>query len=109
MINRQQIEEILSLYQKYGWTLRRVLLTEKLKNELSGEIKNLFGIAEIRSSELDGAWFSRASGEERETWELRYLGTQPFALLEVFEAEDEEEVREEARHEIEEQMLERFS
>lgn len=109
MINRRQIEEILSLYQKYGWKLRRVLLTENLKNELVNELGELFGAAEICSSNCNGAWFSRAAGDERETWELRYLGSQPFALLEVFEAEDEEEVREETRREIEDQMLEKFA
>lgn len=109
MINYRQIEEILSLYRKYGWQLRRILLTENLKTELKDEIEKLFGATEVFQSNLDGAWFSRAASQERETWELRYLGAQPFALLEVFEAEDEEEIREEARREIENQMLEKLA
>lgn len=104
MISAKQIQEILSLYKKHGWTLRRVLLSETLKTTLADSIETLFGAAEIIPSEIDAVWFSRASGAEREAWEIRHLSETPYALVEVFDAEDEEEVREETRHEIEEQL-----
>jgi len=67
----------------------------------------LFGETQILSFEMDAAWFSRPSGIGREAWELRRLTQQPFALIEVFEEEDEEEVREEAKHEMEQQLCEK--
>lgn len=108
MISDGQIQEILSLYKKHGWTLRRVLLTEQLKKSLGDSIENLFGAAEILAAEIDAAWFSRASGMEREAWEIRHLSETPYALVEIFDAEDDEEVREETLHEIQEQLKEKL-
>lgn len=107
MISPGQIQEILSLYKKHGWRLRRVLLTEKLKAFLAESGETLFADAEIISAEIDAAWFSRASKAEREAWEIRHLSETPYALVEVFDAEDEKEVREEKLHELEEQLKER--
>lgn len=107
MISLQQIQEILSLYKKHGWILRRILLSDKLKISLANSVETLFGTAQIIPAEFDAAWFSRASGIDREAWEIRHLSESPYAIVEVFDAEDEEEVREEARHEIEERLKER--
>lgn len=104
MIGAKQIQEILSLYKRHGWNLRRVLLSERLRISLIDSIETLFGTAEIVSSEIDAVWFSRPSGAEREAWEIRHLSETPYALIEVFDADDDEEVREEARHEIEQQL-----
>ncbi len=101
MINVQQMQEILLQYKKHGWNLRRVLLSAETENFLSASLKNLFGDAEIVSSEIDAAWFARPSGAGNEAWEIRHLSGMPFALVEVFESEDDEEVREEARKEME--------
>lgn len=100
MITAEQIQDILSLYKKYGWKLRRVLLTDKLKNNLADSLQTIFD-AEITAGEIDAVWFSRPSGENREAWELRRLSETPYALFEVFEIDDEEEVREEIRREME--------
>ncbi len=104
MIKAGQIAEILSLYQKHGWILRRVLLSDALKKSLPEPLETLFGAAEIRSSEIDAAWFSRAPNAEQETWELRRLTETPYALIEFFDAEDEEEIREETLAEVESRM-----
>ena len=101
MIRAGQIAEILSLYKKHGWILRRVLLSDELKNNLADSLETLFGDAEIRSSELDAAWFSRKSKPEQETWEIRRLSETPFALMEIFDADDDEEIREETLRETE--------
>lgn len=101
MINRQQIAEILSLYKKHGWNLRRVLLSEPLKTSLTGALEELFGTAEIRAAEIDAVWFSRPARGDQEAWELRRLTETPYALMEMFDADDEDEIREESLSETE--------
>ena len=101
MIRAGQIAEILALYKKHGWILRRVLLSDALKTSLAASLENLFGAAEIRTSDIDAAWFSRKSKPDEEAWELRRLSEAPFALFETFDSEDEEEIREEALAEVE--------
>src|SRR5687768_15510964 len=102
MINGQQIAEILSLYKKHGWNLRRVLLSERLKESLAGSpLEQLFGATEIRASEIDAVWFSRPSRDNQEAWELRRLSETPYALMEMFDEDDDEEIREESLSETE--------
>lgn len=104
MIKAGQIAEILSLYKKHGWILRRVLLSDALQKNLADSPRELFGAAEIRASEIDAAWFSRASKAGQEAWELRSLGETPFALMEIFDDEDEDEIREETLAEVESRL-----
>lgn len=99
MITLEQIQEILSLYKKYGWKLERILLTENLKKYLPDADFEIPPIV----SEIDAVWFSRPSGD-KEAWELRRLHSTPYALFETFEADDEEEVREEIRREMESRL-----
>ena len=101
MIRAGQIAEILALYKKHGWILRRVLLSDALKTSLANAAENLFDDAEIRPSDIDAAWFSRKSKPDEEAWELRRLSETPFALFETFDSEDDEEIREEALGEVE--------
>lgn len=101
MISVEQIQEILSLYVKYDWKLKRVLLTAKLKKHLGSSVETIFNSAQIIDSEIDAVWFSRPSGKDKKAWELRRLSNSPYALFEVFESEDEEEVCEEIRREME--------
>ena len=106
MITAEQVKEILAQYKKHGWNLRRVLLCAETSENL---FRTLFGQAEIISSEINAAWFSRAAFEGRETWELRHLSATPFALIEVFEEDDDEAVREEIRNEMETRLTEQAS
>ena len=101
MINEQQMREILQQYKKHGWNLRRVLLSAQSAESIMPSLKTFFGEAEIIAADIDAAWFSRSSGKDKETWEIRRLSGSPFALVEVFESDDDEEVREEARKEME--------
>ena len=101
MINGRQIAEILSLYKKHGWNLRRVLLSEPLKASLAGSLAELFGAAEIRASEVDAVWFSRPARDNQEAWELRRLSEAPYALMEMFDEDDDDEIREESLSETE--------
>jgi hypothetical protein len=104
MIGATQIQEILTQYKKHGWTLRRVLLCAETQASFADSLANLFGDTPIILSELDAVWFSRPSGIGREAWELRRLSNAPFALVEVFEDDDDEAVREEARFEMEQRL-----
>ncbi len=101
-----QIEEIVKQYARHGWILRRVLLSASLKEAVPPDS---FGDAEVKTAELNALWFARASANGGEAWELRNLSAVPFALVEVFDGDDEEEVRDETRREMETQMKERAS
>lgn len=103
MIGERQIREIIAQYTKHGWNLRRVLLSAPIEGHAA---RTLFGQTEIVSSKLDALWFSRASHAGREAWELRRLSDAPFALVEVFEAVDDEDAREAVRQEMETRLLE---
>ena len=106
MIKPETIAEILSLYRKHGWILRRVLLTDQLRVHLNDALQNLFGGAEIVSARVGGLWFSRPSRNGGEAWELRRLSDAPFALVEVFEADVDEEIREEILRNAENRLRE---
>lgn len=87
MISEPSIRAILSLYEKHGWILRRVLLSAELKTALAENIDKLFEPVEIFSSDLDALWFSRSSRPESEAWEIRHLSETPFALIEVIDSD----------------------
>ena len=106
MITERQIEEILKQYEKHGWILRRVLLSARAKKLLPPAI---FGDADVSAADFDALWFSRASSEGRAAWELRSLSATPFALVELFDDDDPEEIRAESRTAMETQMKERAS
>lgn len=86
MIDRRGAREIIELYEKHGWTLRRALFC----SEPSPEIADLTGNIPCRSSPIDAFWFSRRSRPGRETWELRRLTGSPFALVAVIDERDSE-------------------
>ena len=98
------ITEIVAVYQRHGWTLREALLRAETKAATTS--LDVLGISKVRDSNFDALWFSRSSHEHREAWELRLISEQAYALFEAFEAEDEEEDREQARLEMENRMRE---
>jgi hypothetical protein len=85
MTTSAQIKEVVALYVKYGWKLRRVLLSSATADLLASEASELFGDAELRQSLFDALWFSRRSRMASESWELRRLTGTPFALVEVID------------------------
>lgn len=99
------IEEILTLYRKHGWALRQVLLTEKSRQDLSGLLDGLFGETKISGFPKDAAWFSRPSGQDGEAWEIRLFSEAPYALIEVFGADQDEREREEIRRGMQQRLL----
>ncbi|MGB7207391.1 MAG: hypothetical protein WBD27_01910 [Pyrinomonadaceae bacterium] len=106
MIDAGSINEIIALYTKHGWTLRRVLLSEQLRKNLSTTVADIFGGVEVARSELDAAWFSRSSRPDCTAWEIRHLSENPFALVEVIDRETDDEEAEETFRKTEAKMLE---
>ena len=94
-------KQIIALYERHGWTLKRALLTSETRAAIDDNILNN---AAIVNSEFDALWFARTSHADREAWELRLLAEQQYALFEAFEADESEEDREEARLEMENRM-----
>ena len=106
MIDARQIEEILKQYAKHGWILRRVLLSAAAKETVPAAI---FADTDVLAADFDALWFARPAANGGEAWELRSLSATPFALVEVFDADDADEVREEVLNDLETQMKERAS
>jgi hypothetical protein len=104
MIDAGLVKEILSVYKKHGWTLRRVLLSGKLMEGSRRLSEDVFGGIKPAASVLDGLWFSRPSKGTLEAWELRHLSAVPYALLEVMEIGIEEKAREEILRQTELRM-----
>jgi hypothetical protein len=99
------IEEILAVYQKHGWQLRRVLLRPESRAGSETEQLPVSGVA-AEEATIDALWFSRPSHQGREAWELRLIAENPYALFETFEADELEEEREDVRREMEARMRE---
>jgi hypothetical protein len=99
------IKGILAVYAKHGWALRQVLLTEETVNELDDLQTVLFGEVEIVPFEKDASWFSRPSGKDGEAWEIRLFSETPYALIDVFGADQSEQEREEIRAGMEQRLL----
>jgi hypothetical protein len=96
--------EIIATYRRHGWELRRVLLRPATRADLSERADELFDNARLVDAEFDALWFARPSHAGREAWELRLVSEQRYALFEAFEADENEEEREEARIEMENKM-----
>lgn len=80
--------EIVELYKKHGWMLRRVLLSEETLTAVGSDIRSSYSGVDVVASDLDMAWFSRPPADGPIAWELRYLGEPPFALVQNFDDED---------------------
>src|SRR2546429_9657616 len=94
-------KQIIELYERHGWTLKRALLTQETRATIDHSI---FSNAAIVDSDFDALWFARSSHADREAWELRLIAEQQYALFEAFEADETEEDRDEARLEMENRM-----
>lgn len=79
-MNADTLNEIIRQYIQHGWVLRRLVLTPESRIRLGDDLVNSFGV-ELRESSLDAAWFSRPPTGGPVAWEVRNLGSFPFALL----------------------------
>lgn len=91
MIEFAEICDIIKTYEKHGWTLRRVLLSEE-----SSTGRELFGEIEPERSDIDAVWFSRVSKQGGTAWEIRHLSSSPLAYLTIV-GDDDDDSRERIR------------
>ncbi|HEY5885746.1 MAG TPA: hypothetical protein VIT88_13730 [Pyrinomonadaceae bacterium] len=97
--------EIVGLYSKHGWQLRRVLLRPEMRAQLDQSLHDERVL--VLEGAIDALWFSRPSHSGREAWELRTLSENPYALFETFEADEtSEEDREDVLKEMENRLRE---
>ena len=98
-----KFREALALYRRHGWRLVRALMRAETLELLRREGGGAAGFegAPVEESELDAMWFSRAAAGGREAWELRLVADPPYALFEMFEADEAEEDRADVRREME--------
>lgn len=110
----EQFRAVLAQYRKHGWQAARVLMTPgaldalRASAEAGHDDAAQFEGLTPQESEVDAVWFRRASPGGREAWELR-LVAEPYALFEMFESDEAEEDREDARRELEAMMREKIS
>ena len=98
----ERFRETTTIYRKHGWRLERVLMraeTLAMLRNVSGDER--FENLTVQESSVDAIWFARASHVGREAWELRLVAEPPYALFEMFEADETEEDREDVRREME--------
>lgn len=79
MIDAAAVDEVITLYEKHGWKLRRALLSRDERKSLEASLNAI----DIVESDLSALWFSRRAKPESEAWELRRLTGSPFALVAV--------------------------
>lgn len=89
MIAANTIGEIIAVYAKHGWLLRRVLLSSGLKAELAASLDGLFDDTLIVDADIDAAWFSRPPNSGGIPWEIRHLSDSPYSLLENIDEDDQ--------------------
>lgn len=82
MIDAHGIGEIIAVYLKHGWILRRVLLSQALRENVGDKLSHLIDGVEVKDSSVDAAWFSRPQQPGGVPWEIRHLSETPYALLE---------------------------
>jgi hypothetical protein len=93
--------ELIATYRTHGWELRSALMQPETRAEVTADETDLLGSLPIVESTIDALWFSRASHNGRDAWELRLMAETQYALFETFEADETEEQRAEVRLEME--------
>jgi hypothetical protein len=101
----ENARQIIAAYERHGWKLRRVLLRPSSRDEFKS-CADVFREAALIDAEIDALWFARPSHGQREAWELRLISENAYALFEAFEADENEEEREDVRREMENRMRE---
>lgn len=97
-------QDLISTYEKHGWSLRLVLLKPETHRELQASSETLLKNYQIKEAEVDALWFSRPSHKDREAWELRLLAETQYALFETFEGDETEEQRTDVKLEMESRL-----
>jgi hypothetical protein len=103
MIDLSSIESVVQQYSRFGWHLRRILLSNGNYKNLENTLTSRFAEVSVRPAEIDALWFSRANPNSQ-TWELRRLSGSPFALVQVIDAQTPAAEREEVLQALEIQI-----
>ena len=90
MIDVGALCELVKTYEKHGWVLRRILLSAASQKVLTSESGTSLKDMKVVTSDLDAAWFSRPKQPGAISWEVRYLGDIPYALVEKLDESDPE-------------------
>ena len=90
MIDAGALCELIKMYEKHGWVLRRILLSAASQKVLTSESGTSLKGMKVVTSDVDAAWFSRPTQPGSISWEVRYLGDIPFALVEKLDESDPE-------------------
>lgn len=83
-LSPESVLDTIATYKKYGWQLRRLLLSTRSRKALAGKVEDV----PIKETDIDAAWFSRPPKTGAIAWELRYLGEMQYALLEHIDESD---------------------
>ncbi len=90
MITVETFNEIVAVYVRHGWALRRVLLSPALRDALKPSISKMSDHVLVSDSDIDAAWFSRPPLRGGVPWEIRHLSDNPYALLYTIDELDAE-------------------
>ena len=77
MITLAEFEALIATYVQHGWLLRRVVLQD-VSNAPGGLTEDVT----LTKCVVDAAWFSRPPQPGSIAWEIRYLGSSQYALVE---------------------------
>ena len=98
MIDLATVKAVVSQYEKFGWTLERILLQTE-----APDVTSAFRDKPFFLSAQDALWFSRESGHGR-AWELRRLTGTPFALVRVIGPDTTDQERDEILETVEAEL-----
>ena len=104
-MNRELLNEIVKTYEKYAWNFKALVTSENSKTHAHETLVEDFDNIEVRSGEIDAAWFSRPSKNNRKAWELRHIGEQPIAIFETVPNDMGDEESAKIRNEMETRLL----
>ena len=99
-------KDLTATYRKHGWQLKTVLMQPQTQAEIIADDAAILKSINVEKATVDALWFSRPSHNDREAWELRLLAETQYALFETFEPDETEELRNDARLEMEARLRE---
>ena len=102
-------KDLTATYRKHGWQLKTVLMQPQTQAEIIADDAAILKSINVEEATVDALWFSRPSHNDREAWELRLLAETQYALFETFEPDETEELRNDARLEMQARLREYVS
>ncbi|MER3631263.1 MAG: hypothetical protein C4325_03060 [Blastocatellia bacterium] len=99
------VSQIISQYRRFGWRMQAALVDNRDLENLLSEIGPLDENVEVRIFEIPCLWFSRRTQPDSDTWEIRRLRGNPYALVEVISDAATQEMRRAILQRAERRML----